>query len=404
MTTVAPARSREQRATTIFKRRPTRGYTTVTSDVINDPDLTLDELAALIKLLALPGTWQLHPFEIRKRWAVGREKYYRIMNRLIELRFVIAGEMMRDPDTQAFVGREFMVFDERQPESAGSSSGPLTDDDGAPSIADEMDDEIPESGGGTEADKPVASLPHTGFRHTADPHAGQQHSEVKKDNNNNLPPYPPNPPRPPDDAEARGSPQAPASGATDRRIETDGPLADAAPLPERKDRGPPSLGSRGEGGAKPLAAAPAARPAPGALAQSLAGFLAKYPAEKIMSETRCSRIWLRLSDQDRTDAVDGLEAFLADRARQKIKLPDAGTYLRDRLWKKFVGPGARGKVVELTPDMPNWHRWKEYFEATGSTFRLKFMLSSARDKKPFPAESAWPPSLHQGGTNGSQGA
>ncbi|MGD9766868.1 MAG: hypothetical protein AB7U62_04420 [Pseudolabrys sp.] len=395
MTALSPARTREQRATTIFKRRPTRGYTTVTSDVINDPDLSLDELAALIKLLALPGTWQLHPFEIRKRWGVGREKYYRIMNRLIELRFVIAGEMMRDPDTQAFVGREFMVFDERQPDSAGPSAGPIgPDDDGA---ANDMDDEIPASGGGSEASATVASLPHTGLPHTADPHAARQHPEEKKDNNNNYPPNPPNQTAPPSDAERTASPQASAHDAPPGRIKTDGPLGPAAPPPVTMDRGPPSLGSRIDSAAGPAPSAPAARSAARTAepAPTLETFLAKYPADKIMSDVRCQRVWLRLLDDDRRLALAGLPAFLADRAEHKIKLPDAATYLRDKLWRKFM-PNPVGVAKEwtpLTPDMPNWHRWIEYFEASGRLFSVKFMRRHAAEGKPYVAEAPWPPTL-----------
>ena len=357
----AVAARRPARPTTIFRGGHTREYTTLPNKTINDARLGLDELGALAKLLALPKDWQMHPWEIRRRWDVGRERYYRVIKVLMEAGYIVRGEMIRG-EQGSFVAIEYLVFDEAQ--AVVDSAPPADDDD------DAGDASAPAPAAPTPPPASVASLPHTGLPHAVEPHAGSPAPEVKKDNINNNPPTPLKP-KPP-----------PGNGDIPPEVKSVVPLPNVASPVAGPSSGPP-MQNRGN------ASVPAASPTP-AGPPKVEDFLAAWARARgpCVSEDRVRRIWLRRTDLDRIAALMLLPEFLADRARRKWKLSDAATYLRDRLWQAFP---ARPAIFEITPNMPEWHRWRKYYLDNGRAFLAEQMDALARQKKSFPSKEQWPP-------------
>lgn len=356
----AAAVRRPARPTTIFRGGHTREYTTLPNKTINDARLGLDELGALAKLLALPKDWQMHPWEIRRRWDVGRERYYRVIKVLMEAGYIVRGEMIRG-EQGSFVAIEYLVYDEAQ---AVVDSAPPADDD------DAGDAPAPPPAVPTLPPASVASLPHTGLPHAVEPHAAGPATEIKKDNININPPTPLKPKPPPE------------NGDIPSEVKSAVPLPNAAPPVAGPGSGPPMK----TGG---NTSAPAAAPVP-VVVPKVEEFLAAWVRANgpCVSEDRARRIWLRRVDADRVLALARLPEFLADRVRRKWKLCDAATYLRDRLWLAFSD---RPRIFELTPTMPEWHRWRKYYLDTGRTFLAEQMDALARQKKSFPSKEQWPP-------------
>ena len=368
----AAAANKPVKPTTIFRGGHRRAYTNLPNSTINDPNLGLDEVGALARLLSLPTNWQMHPFEIRKRWGVGREKYYRILERLIQAGYVIAGEMIRGEGGE-FTAKEYLVFDTPQVNAGDPVDVP--DDD--------LPYSRPEEGGGSAEPAPppatatVASLPQPGFPHTADPDAVEQ-DDGERIYNNNPPPTPPGPEPPSAETADPGGFKAAV------------PLPDVAPAVAGQGSGTPTK-ARGDFGAP--------RP-PGAPLEGCEEFARRGPSVEefldawrraggaCMSPDRVRRAWVKRRDDARRDAVARISDFIADRRRRGWKICDAASYVRDALWEAFA---AKPTIFELSPSMPEWHRWRDYYIAQNKPFMVRQMDAMARQNKTFPAQRRWPP-------------
>jgi hypothetical protein len=76
------------RPTNIIRRHHTRFFTTLPNEIFNDERLALDEMALLGWLLSRPHDWEVIPAQIRKRFKVGRDKFYRLMTSLCNAGYV----------------------------------------------------------------------------------------------------------------------------------------------------------------------------------------------------------------------------------------------------------------------------------------------------------------------------
>lgn len=80
--TEKPAAPKRARTINIIRGKPTKGFTTLSNDVLNDARLAVDELGFLSWVLSLPPEWEIRPDVCRKRFSIGRDKLYRILKGL----------------------------------------------------------------------------------------------------------------------------------------------------------------------------------------------------------------------------------------------------------------------------------------------------------------------------------
>lgn len=349
------------RTQTTFRRRLTRNFSSIDNQIINDMRLALDERMALIWALSRPDDWQFHPGQLREAWGVGRVVYYRIIRALKKIGYLKIGEMIRSTDNRYWIAMSYVFFDVPQ-----EPDGPIAGEDDTDSADEDIEDSPPPDVGESEC---VTNSSHVGFVHADDLHAGDRPVELKIDITNNPPtPLKPKPP--------------PMTGEISSEDKSVVPLPNAATPVTGSGSGPPM---RTGGNAN----APAATPVP-VVVPAIEEFLAAWQriGGPCVSEDRVRRVWLRWTDPERVAALARLPDFAADRVRRKWKLCDAATYLRDRLWQAFP---ARPAIFELTPNMPEWHRWKKYYIDSGRAFMAEQMDTMARQKKSFPSKDRWPP-------------
>jgi len=376
----ARAAARPRKPTTIFRGGHRREYTQLPNKTINDARLGCAHVGALSRLLSLPQDWQMHPWEIKKRWGVGKDGYYSILKVLMDAGYIQRGTMIRGEGGE-FVAIEYLVFDEAQV-VIDNEPPPDEDDDSADPAPATVPAKTESNGTEPSGVKTVASLPQPGLPDAAGPHAVEPPAGIKN-NNINTPPTPQDPKPPPEFADgSTGSKSA-------------GPLHNAAPAVAGHGSGPPMKASGAPG---------ASRPPPvdgdGALGAGGGGVCVPTVEEfldawgraggECISRDRVRKHWIRLraGDADRAAALAFVPDFFADRRRRKWKLCDAARYVQDRPWEGFA---ARPTIYELDPSMPEWHRWKAYFAAARRPYMVTQMETMARQKKPFPSKDRWPP-------------
>lgn len=97
----------------IIKQRLTKNYTVLPNDLLHDPDLSLDAITVLSRLLSLPPDWTVCLQDLRRRWKCGLERLKRIMRELIA-----AGWVQRLPPRKlsngAWSAGDYRVFNVRQ--------------------------------------------------------------------------------------------------------------------------------------------------------------------------------------------------------------------------------------------------------------------------------------------------
>jgi len=99
-----------------------------------------------------------------------------------------------------------------------------------------------------------------------------------------------------------------------------------------------------------------------------------------ISRHDCERKWLRMSDQDRINAVSCWPKLVAERAAQKWKLPDLGSYLRKRLWERYlVAAAPPSTFTAVKPPMPAFFRWLDHYGKTRGPFSV--LLAKRRTDK-----------------------
>jgi len=97
----------------IISPRLTERFTVLPNELLNDRELSLDAIAAMGRLLALPHDWTVCLQDLRRRWGCGLERLKRIMRELIA-----AGWVQRLPPRKlpngAFSRGDYKVFNVRQ--------------------------------------------------------------------------------------------------------------------------------------------------------------------------------------------------------------------------------------------------------------------------------------------------
>lgn len=367
---------------TVFKRKRARDFTVLGNAVLFDQRLALDELAAIVKLLAKPHDWQVHPSALRKEWRVGRGVYYRIVNKLIAIGYIARGEMIKDAWGR-YVACEYIITDEPEepPEETGEALEP-TDDEIDPAEADEF--EVKSNDG--ESATPVAPLPHAGFPHTGEPHAENRHTEKELRDIQTKPPLPPKPPDRTSDPPAAGGFQS-----ENERSETADPPGGSETVPG--DHGQQSSKHRGLSG---VPRGPILATVSGTAVSEIPKFEKfrdDYRPEPHMSEAGAQRRWVRLTDQHKIDAVKYLPDFRADRVKRGWKMPDMRRYLMDMHWVPYAKAATeKPKSVAIKAYSAQWHRWREYKIAMGHRIGF-FDEYPKRYNGDWHEPSEWPPAL-----------
>jgi hypothetical protein len=376
-----PAASYPAPRQTVFKRRRRNNFTVLGNAVLFDGRLELEEMAAIVKLLAKPHDWQVHPGALRKEWGVGREKFYRIINKLIKLGYVTRGEMIQDAWGR-FTACEYIVTDE--PEAPPAEIDDPADTSGFDNVEE---DAAGESGPAADGAKPenvigVATVPHAGFRDAGEPHTANQHAEKElRDIQKKLPPLPPGL----SGQQPSGEPTAGAVGAEPAQASDSARPPDTAAPPLPNHRGP-AIAPRGP--SEPGRSAPNGPVDPKA-APMFETFVAAYRPEPHMSIEGAKRRWMRLKEQQQIDAVKYLADFRADRDKRGWKMPDMRRYLMDQHWVPYSKAATiAAETVTIKRGSAQWYRWREYFEATNPR-RLAWF--DTRDV--WYERREWPPAL-----------
>lgn len=99
----------------IIRRKHNSSYTIVPNIVLNDEALTYDAIGLLCYLLSKPDNWTVQLEQLRHRGGIGRDKARKLINLLIHAGY-ITRRKVRDPESQAFVSDEYVVFDEPFPD------------------------------------------------------------------------------------------------------------------------------------------------------------------------------------------------------------------------------------------------------------------------------------------------
>jgi hypothetical protein len=201
------------------------------------------------------------------------------------------------------------------------------------------------------------------------------------------------------------------SGIPDQRVceiedaeleAADGPEDDAHPCPEKPDMELTESGLSGP--CKPVTRQstqdlqkpplpprpePAAQPQAVRSAPAFKALCAKWPGDRIVSPSASERRYLRLSDDRKQAAFDGVERFLAEQRSKGWKICDLQTYLRDRRFETVKGAPADATIVRA--GTPQAYRWLEYYQAIGKP--TSFLEERFRAGHPASFPTEWPPPL-----------
>ncbi len=159
------------RPTNIIRRHHSRHFTVITNEVLDDARLALDELGFLGWLLSRPHDWEVIPAACRKRFKIGRDKFYRIMAALVRTGYASREKVRAEDGTIVCV--RYIITDDPGPEQVI--------DDG------ECDAEEPEA---SDTPAPVTSLQRTPKPDTAKPDTGLADARLSNDYIQNNPPTP----------------------------------------------------------------------------------------------------------------------------------------------------------------------------------------------------------------------
>jgi hypothetical protein len=116
---------------------------------------------------------------------------------------------------------------------------------------------------------------------------------------------------------------------------------------------------------------------------------AKWPEASILSASTAERRYLRLTDERKRAAFDGVGAYLADMRQRGWKICDLQTYLRDRRWERVKG--APAPEVPILGNTPQASRWLDYRISMGQ--RNDYLHDCWRQGKAWYAPTEWPPPL-----------
>ena len=98
----------------IVRRGQRRRNYTICPNEIFDAGLKPDAIGILAYLISRPDDWNVSLRMLSKHRQIGRDKTQRIINDLIDAGYV-KRKRVRDPETNQFVGIEYVVYEDRQP-------------------------------------------------------------------------------------------------------------------------------------------------------------------------------------------------------------------------------------------------------------------------------------------------
>jgi len=110
-------------ATMIIRRKYNSHYTAVPNRIFEDENISLAARGLLGYLLVKPDSWEVRVDDLQKRGGVGREKAQQLLRELVESGYIVR-ETTRDGGK--FVGYNYIVYDEPQPETGIPFSAPET--------------------------------------------------------------------------------------------------------------------------------------------------------------------------------------------------------------------------------------------------------------------------------------
>lgn len=127
----------------IIRRKHSGNFAVVPNRTANDESLKADTLGVLVYLLAKPQDWKVSISDLRKRFDMGRNRVYAILQELTEAGYVEKVQNRAD-ETNRFTAVEYHVFD--CPQKAGETSDTEVDPEPLPEIGEpEKPQQIPAS-------------------------------------------------------------------------------------------------------------------------------------------------------------------------------------------------------------------------------------------------------------------
>jgi hypothetical protein len=104
----------------IIRRRRNTNFTIIGNEPANDPRLSAEALGVLTYLLTRPDDWTVYSKQLSDRFKCGRDKIRRILRELIDAGY-ITRRRLRNPETSAYVGIEYFVYDQNEPQTENPS-------------------------------------------------------------------------------------------------------------------------------------------------------------------------------------------------------------------------------------------------------------------------------------------
>lgn len=160
---------------------------------------------------------------------------------------------------------------------------------------------------------------------------------------------------------------------------------EAAPLPEKPVTGYPVTGKSDTYKEPTKQNLPPSPPSRGGL-ERFGKLVGDYHPEKIGDRATAERAYLALSDEERTQAIESVKAFVHAMILRGARIPRLSSFLSERKFVEFRGapPVDKDGDFIITPDRPEWREWlgsirREYGEAgVQSAVKHKFMKRKTR--------------------------
>lgn len=73
----------------VIRRAQEGNFTIMPNSTIRDPDLSLDALGLLVKLISMPPTWEVRPYKLREDCRIGRDKLRRLLAELQKCGYLV---------------------------------------------------------------------------------------------------------------------------------------------------------------------------------------------------------------------------------------------------------------------------------------------------------------------------
>ncbi len=270
----------------IIRRKKTDNFTTISNELLRDQRLSYEARGMLAELLSRPDNWQLSVTQLRKSGNLGREKIARMLKE-IEQAGYIRRQRARGPDGH-FSGSEYVVFD-HQPEIQPGEDSPN----------EENQD------------------PHTESR-VSEPSVLEK-PEVGKP----------------------GEPGKPTVGKTGSIRKTDSVRNTERVRKTDKQRKEMSEAHASDGN---HAGSPQRRYE---YPLEFEIFWLRYPSKKNMSKVDTYDEWVKLTFEEKRDAIRSLPAYADFRQSQDISVKHAVGFLKGRRWEGFIEAIDRGEYDYL---------------------------------------------------------